>query len=158
VIRIHVSATPIDLAAELAAVEVAGAGGIATFTGLVRADDGVEMLELEHYPGATEAALDALARAACARWSLDAATIVHRVGPMRPGERIVFVATAAPHRAAALDACAYLIDRLKTDAPFWKRETRGGESRWVDARHGDDAAAARWDDRAAIAASAPAPR
>ena len=78
------------------------------------------------------------------RWSLAGATIVHRVGPMRPGERIVFVAAAAPHRSAALDACAFLIDRLKTDAPFWKKETRGSEARWVEARTGDDAAAARW--------------
>jgi molybdopterin synthase catalytic subunit len=85
-----------------------------------------------------------LAEEARRRWSLSAAMIVHRVGPMRPGERIVFVATAAPHRGAALDACAYLIDRLKTDAPFWKRETRGGEGRWVEAREADDAAAARW--------------
>lgn len=144
-IRIHVSAEPIDLAAEMAAVEQAeGAGAVATFTGLVRSDDGVGVLELEHYPGATEAALRALAEEARARWSLGAATIVHRIGPMRPGERIVFVAAAAAHRAAALAACAYLIDRLKTDAPFWKRETRGGEARWVEARESDVDAAARW--------------
>ncbi len=144
-IRIHVSEAPIDLAAEMAAVEQAeGAGAVATFTGLVRSDDGVGVLELEHYPGATEAALRALAEEARARWSLGAATIVHRVGPMRPGERIVFVAAAAAHRAAALAACAYLIDRLKTDAPFWKRETRGGEARWVEARESDVDAAARW--------------
>ena len=144
-IRIHVSAEPIDLAAEMAAVEQAeGAGAVATFTGLVRSDDGVGVLELEHYPGATEAALRALAEEARARWSLGAATIVHRIGPMRPGERSVFVAAAAAHRAAALAACAYLIDRLKTDAPFWKRETRGGEARWVEARESDVDAAARW--------------
>ena len=143
-IRVVVSAAPIDLAAELALAEAAGAGAVATFTGLVRGDDGVELLELEHYPGATEAALRALAEEAVARWSLLATTVVHRVGPMRPAERIVFVATAAPHRAAALDACAFLIDRLKTDAPFWKRETRDGEARWVEARAADDAAAARW--------------
>jgi len=144
-IRIHVSAEPIDLAAEMAAVEQAeGAGAVATFTGLVRSDDGVGVLELEHYPGATEAALRALVEEARARWSLGAAAIVHRVGPMRPGERIVFVAAAAAHRAAALAACAYLIDRLKTDAPFWKRETRGGEARWVEARESDVDAAARW--------------
>ena len=144
-IRIHVSAEPIDLAAEMAAVEQAeGAGAVATFTGLVRSDDGVGVLELEHYPGATEAALRALAEEARARWSLGAATIVHRVEAMRPGERIVFVAAAAAHRAAALEACAYLIDRLKTDAPFWKRETRGGEARWVEARESDVDAAARW--------------
>ncbi len=118
-------------------------------TGLVRSDDGVGTLELEHYPGATEAALTRLAEEATARWALGAATIVHRVGPMAPGERIVFVAAAAAHRAAALEACAYLIDRLKTDAPFWKRETRGGEARWVEARESDADAAARWGARGA---------
>lgn len=144
-IRIQVSPEPIDLAAELAAAETAaGAGAIASFTGLVRADDGVELLELEHYPGATEASLGRLAEQARDRWNLLAALIVHRVGPMRPGERIVLVAVAAAHRAAALDACAYLIDTLKTDAPFWKRETRAGERRWVEARGSDDDAAARW--------------
>ena len=143
-IRISVQAEPIDLAAEIAAAEAAGAGAVATFTGIVRGDDGVETLELEHYPGATEAALRAVAEGAVTRWSLSGATIVHRVGPMRPGERIVFVAAAAPHRGAALDACAYLIDRLKTDAPFWKRESRGGAATWVEARDGDHDAAARW--------------
>ena len=107
-------------------------------------DGAVGVLELEHYPGMTEAALTTLAESAVARWGLQAASVVHRVGAMRPGERIVFVGTAAPHRAAALEACAYLIDRLKTDAPFWKRETRGDTHRWVDARGSDDAAAARW--------------
>ncbi len=147
-IRVHVSPTPIDLAAGMAGVERAdGAGAVATFTGLVRSDDGVGTLELEHYPGATEAALTRLAEEATARWALGAATIVHRVGPMAPGERIVFVAAAAAHRGAALEACAYLIDRLKTDAPFWKRETRGGEARWVEARESDADAAARWSER-----------
>lgn len=147
-IRIHVGPAPIDLAAEMTLAEAAaGAGAVATFTGLVRADDGVGTLELEHYPGATEAALQRIAEEAVARWALGAATIVHRVGPMAPGERIVFVAAAAAHRAAALEACAYLIDRLKTDAPFWKRETRGGEARWVEARDSDADAAARWDAR-----------
>ncbi len=144
-IRVVVDRQPIDIAAEMALAEAAaGAGAVATFTGLVRADDGVGTLELEHYPGATEAALRGVAAQAVERWSLGAATIVHRVGPMQPGERIVFVAASAPHRAAALEACAYLIDRLKTDAPFWKRETRHGETRWVEARDTDAAAAARW--------------
>ena len=143
-IRISVQTDTIDVAAELAAVERLGAGGIASFTGIVRADDGVTGLELEHYPGATEAALAKLAEEACTRWALLAATIVHRVGPMVPGDRVVLVVTAAAHRAPALEACAYLIDRLKTDAPFWKRETRGTEARWVEARDSDTAAAARW--------------
>ncbi|WP_375427062.1 molybdenum cofactor biosynthesis protein MoaE [uncultured Sphingomonas sp.] len=143
-IHVRVSGEPIDMVAETARVELAGVGGIASFSGLVRADDGVELLELDHYPGVTEAMLTGLAGEASGLWSLAAALIVHRIGPMRPGERIVFVATAAAHRKAALEACAFLIDRLKTDAPFWKRETRGGERRWVEARDSDHAAAARW--------------
>ncbi|MBB6503506.1 molybdopterin synthase catalytic subunit [Sphingomonas endophytica] len=141
-IRVLVSRDAIDIAAEVERLEQGGA--VATFTGLVRADDGVATLELEHYPGATEAALTRLAEDATARWSLTAATIVHRVGPMAPGERIVFVGTCSAHRAAALESCAFLIDRLKTDAPFWKRETVEGTSRWVEARAADEDAAARW--------------
>lgn len=149
-IRIAVGPEPIDIAAEMERAEqAAGAGAVATFTGLVRADAGtagdVAVLELEHYPGATEAALTRVAEQAVTRWALGSATIVHRVGPMQPGERIVFVAASAPHRAAALEACAYLIDRLKTDAPFWKRETRGDQAQWVEARDSDTQAAARWE-------------
>ena len=144
-IRIIVSPEPIDLAAEMERAEAAGVGAVATFTGIVRADDGVGELELEHYPGVTERALTGLAQEALRRWSLAGATVVHRVGPMQPGERIVFVAATAAHRAAALDACAFLIDRLKTDAPFWKRERRGVEARWVEQRETDVGAAARWD-------------
>src|SRR5262249_5242707 len=143
--RVAVQEGAIDMATELAAIEVPGAGGIASFTGLVRADDGVVALELEHYPGMTEAALQALAEQAAARWQLLAATVVHRVGPMAPGARIVLVATAAPHRAAALEACAFLIDKLKTEAPFWKKESRDGHARWVDARASDAAAAGKWE-------------
>lgn len=141
-IFVRIASEPIDIAAEHARIEQGGA--VATFTGLVRADDGVEELTLEHYPGATEMALTRLAEEAVARWSLGAASIVHRVGAMRPGERIVFVGTCAPHRAAALEACAFLIDRLKTDAPFWKRERRGAEARWVNARASDQRAAEKW--------------
>jgi molybdopterin synthase catalytic subunit len=141
-IRILVTTDAIDIAAEQVSLEQGGA--VATFTGLVRADDGVATLELEHYPGATEAALLRLAEQAVARWSLSAATIVHRVGPMQPGERIVFTGAASVHRAAALEACAFLIDRLKIDAPFWKREVVAGEGRWVEARESDDHAADRW--------------
>jgi molybdopterin synthase catalytic subunit len=143
-IRVVVQADPIDLGVEHAAAERAEAGAVATFTGLVRGDDGVTELALEHYPGATERALEALCETAVARWELAAAVIVHRVGPMVPGDRVVFVATTALHRGAALEACAFLIDRLKTGAPFWKRERRGQNSRWVEARDSDDAAAARW--------------
>jgi len=145
-IRVVVQAAPIDLAAEFAAAEAADAGAVATFTGLVRGDDGVTELALEHYPGATERALEALCAQAVERWELAKAVVVHRVGPVVPGDRVVFVATTARHRGAALEACAFLIDRLKTGAPFWKRERRGKEARWVEARESDDAAAARWGD------------
>ena len=143
-IRVAVQSEPIDVAAELALLVGAGVGGIATFTGVVRADDGVSALELEHYPGATEAALRTLADEAAERWGLAAVAITHRVGEMHPGDLVVFVGTAAAHRAAALESCAYLIDRLKTEAPFWKRETRGDQASWVEPRDSDTAAAARW--------------
>jgi len=143
-IRVSIDPAPIELAVELAALEERGAGGVASFTGVVRGDDGVTALELEHYPGMTEQALIALAEAACARWSLLAVTMVHRVGVMVPGDRIVFIGTAAQHRREALEACAWLIDRLKTDAPFWKREQLGEDARWVEARASDADAAARW--------------
>jgi molybdopterin synthase catalytic subunit len=143
-IRILVTDATIDVAAELDALERAGGGAVATFTGLVRDDGGVEELFLEHYPGATEDALVKLAAEATGRWSLAAATVIHRVGAMTPGERIVFVGTAASHRAAAMEACAFLIDRLKTDAPFWKRETRGQDAQWVAERESDRHAARRW--------------
>jgi molybdopterin synthase catalytic subunit len=144
-IHILVSSDAIDAGAELRAIHVDGAGGVASFTGLVRGDDGVETLELEHYPGVTEAALTKLTDEAVARWELVGARIVHRVGAMVPGDTVVFVGAAARHRAAALEACAYLIDRLKTDAPFWKRETRADGARWVEQRDSDREAAARWD-------------
>lgn len=144
-IRVSVQPAPIDLATELAGVEARGEGAVASFTGIVRGDDGVTELTLEHYPGMTEGVLVGLAEEAFARWGLLAVTLVHRIGPMAPGDRIVFVATAAVHRAPALEACAYLIDRLKTDAPFWKREARGEQGRWVEARGSDTAAARRWD-------------
>jgi molybdopterin synthase catalytic subunit len=143
-IRAIVQANPIDLAATLAGVEGADAGAVASFSGFVRADDGVSELALEHYPGMTEAVLHALAQEAAQRWQLQAVTVVHRVGPMTPGERIVLVATAARHRHAALEACTFLIDRLKTEAPFWKRERRSDGASWVEARDADSGAADRW--------------
>ncbi len=143
-IRVSIDPAPIELALELAALEERGAGGVASFTGVVRGDGGVTALELEHYPGMTEDALCTLAEAAMDRWNLLGVTILHRVGRMETGERIVFIGTAAAHRREALDACAYLIDRLKTDAPFWKREWRGEEASWVAARSSDQEAAAKW--------------
>ncbi|MDG2535846.1 molybdenum cofactor biosynthesis protein MoaE [Sphingomonas sp. HITSZ_GF] len=143
-IRVSIDPAPIELAVELAALEERGAGGVASFTGVVRGDGGVTALELEHYPGMTEDALCMLAEQAMDRWSLLGVTILHRVGRMEVGERIVFIAAAAAHRREALDACAYLIDRLKTDAPFWKREWRGEAASWVEARASDEEAAGKW--------------
>lgn len=144
-IRVSVQPEPIDLAAEIGAVEGQGAGAVATFSGYVRADDGVTVLELEHYPGMTEAAITTLAGDAAQRWSLTALSVVHRVGRMTPGERIVLVAAAAPHRGDALAACAALIDQLKTKAPFWKRESRGSKQSWVEHHATDEDAANRWN-------------
>ena len=143
-IRVVVSEAPIDVAAAIVAMDNLGGGAVATFTGLVRGDDGVGELLLEHYPGATEAALEKLAAEAVDRWRLAGAIVHHRVGAMKPGEPIVFVAACASHRAAALEACSFLIDRLKTDAPFWKRETRDGEATWVGERKSDHDAAKKW--------------
>ncbi|MBB4840770.1 molybdopterin synthase catalytic subunit [Sphingomonas kyeonggiensis] len=143
-IRVSIDPAPIELALELAALEERGAGGVASFTGVVRGGDGITALELEHYPGMTEDALCTLAEAAMDRWNLLGVTVLHRVGRMAVGERIVFIGTAAAHRREALEACAYLIDRLKTDAPFWKREWRGDAASWVEARASDEAAAAKW--------------
>ena len=120
-----VQEAPFDLGAETTVFAQGrkDMGAVVTFTGIVRdtGDARLEAMEIEHYPGMTEDALCTLAEAAMDRWSLFGVTILHRVGRMEVGERIVFIGTAAAHRREALDACAYLIDRLKTDAPFWKR-------------------------------------
>jgi molybdopterin synthase catalytic subunit len=144
-ISVRVQLEPFDPGVELTALGTAGA--VASFTGHVRADDGVETLELEHYPGMTERALQGIAAQAADRWALSAVRIIHRIGPMQPGEAIVFAGAASAHRAAALEATAYLIDRLKTDAPFWKRESRdpADAASWVEPRAADNDAAARWD-------------
>jgi molybdopterin synthase catalytic subunit len=143
-IRVLVQTGDFDAGAELAALGAGDVGGVASFTGRVRSDGGLNALTLEHYPAMTQKALLALAEQACTRWQLAGATIIHRVGRLVPGEQIVFVGTASAHRAAALEACAYLIDRLKTDAPFWKKEEREGGDHWVAAKASDDQAAARW--------------
>lgn len=125
-----------------------GVGGVATFTGVVRDSDGagrIRSMTLEHYPGMTERMMEAIEREANERWSLEASLVIHRYGRLVPGDRIVLVATAAPHRHAALESCGFLIDWLKTKAPFWKREETDGGERWVEARAGDDEAALRWD-------------
>ena len=143
---VRVQAAPFDLAAESAALAAGRTdiGGLASFVGLCRADDGLAAMVLEHYPGMTERAIARIAAEACARWPLSGCTVVHRVGRLRPGDPIVLVLTASAHRAAALESCAFLIDWLKTGAPFWKREElAGGAERWVEAKAEDDAAASR---------------
>lgn len=143
--RIVIGERDFDVAALLAELEALGGGAVASFTGLVRGEGGLGTMRLDHYPAMTERALADIAAQAEARWPIAGLIIVHRVGDLRPGERIVFVGTASAHRAAALDACHFLIDWLKTDAPFWKKESfADGSSRWVDARTEDEAAAARW--------------
>jgi molybdopterin synthase catalytic subunit len=144
-IDIRVAHADFDVGKECDRLIAEGVGGIATFIGVVRGDGGLVSLTLDHYPAMTERALQALAAQAVARWDLTATTIIHRVGLLHPGERIVFVGTASPHRAAALDSCAFVIDRLKTGAPFWKSETfADGNTRWVEASSRDEAAASHW--------------
>jgi molybdopterin synthase catalytic subunit len=124
-----------------------GVGGVASFVGLVRDKGGpeaVSALVLEHYPGMTEKKLAEIETEANRRWPLSASLIIHRYGRLEPGDRIVLVATASPHREAALAACHFLIDWLKTEAPFWKSEETPEGERWVGARAEDDAATRRW--------------
>jgi molybdopterin synthase catalytic subunit len=146
---IRIQAEPFDPGAELAAFagRVAGAGAIASFTGLVRAEsDGapVSGLDLEHYPALTEKTIAAIGEDARARFGLAGLLIVHRYGAMAPGEPIVFVAAAASHRRSAFEAVDYMMDRLKTEAPFWKREQGPDGVRWIEARPADVEDRARW--------------
>ena len=143
---VRVQAEDFDLGAEAEALGRGGeAGAVVTFTGHVRGAPGeVEAMTLEHYPGMTEAALAEIEAEALARWPLTGALIIHRVGRLMPGERIMMVAAASRHRKAAFEAAEFLMDYLKTRAPFWKKEDIGGDGRWVDAREDDDEAAARW--------------
>ena len=147
---IRLQEAPFDVGAELAALTRGRSdiGAVASFQGLVRdiaGDQTITAMTLEHYPGMTERKLAEIEAEANARWPLQASLIVHRYGRMLPGEPIVLVATASPHRTAALEACAFLIDWLKTKAPFWKLEETRGDTRWVAARETDDEAAARWE-------------
>ena len=126
-------------------------GAIVTFTGTVRGEakgKPITSMTLEHYPGMTEAELERVEAEARRRWPLTGALIVHRIGELRPGDNIVLVVTASAHRQAAFEAAEFLMDYLKTRAPFWKKETGvGGEGTWVDAREADDDAAERWQRR-----------
>ena len=147
---IAVQAEPFDAAALLAdfSARAAGAGAIASFTGLVRGEnDGgaVTGLELEHHPRLTQQAIAGIGADAVARFALTDVAIVHRYGALAPGEAIVFVAAAAPHRRAAFDAVDYVMDRLKTEAPFWKREHREDGAHWLEARDSDRADRRRWE-------------
>ena len=122
-------------------------GGVASFIGLVRDIAGGETIRsmtLEHYPGMTERMLADIEAEAHRRWPLDASLIIHRYGHLQPGDRIVLVVAASAHRQAAFDACQFLMDWLKTEAPFWKKEETPTDTRWVEARASDDAAADRW--------------
>ena len=147
---IRVQAEDFDLGDELKKMTAGntGIGGLCSFVGLVRDmadDDRISAMTLEHYPGMTEKALADIEQEAHTRWNLDETLIIHRYGRLEPGEQIVLVAAASAHRGAAFEACHFLIDWLKTKAPFWKLEDTPGGGKWVDARTSDDEAATRWN-------------
>lgn len=152
--RVRIQVADFDTGAELAELRAGdhAVGALACFVGTVRdragADDagGIQSMELEHYPGMTERAIEAMIDTALARFQIRAARVIHRVGLLQPGEQIVFVAVSALHRGQAFQACEFLMDFLKTQAPFWKKETTPEGARWVDARVSDDQALARWGD------------
>ena len=139
-----------DIGAEMARLTASDLdiGAVVSFTGLVRqmtGDGPITAMELEHYPGMTEQALAEIVATANSRWPLQGVRVIHRFGPLQPGDRIVLVLTASRHRKAAFEAAEFLMDYLKTRAPFWKKEDHAGGARWVDARDADDSAAARWE-------------
>jgi molybdopterin synthase catalytic subunit len=146
---IRVQREDFDIGAEIAALTRGNhqIGGVASFVGLVRDMAGgapIGAMTLEHYPGMTEKKLAEIEAEARRRWTLDTSLIIHRYGRLEPGDRIVLVATASPHREAALASCAFLIDWLKTQAPFWKLEETAEGGKWVEARKEDEAATKRW--------------
>ncbi|MBF0307697.1 MAG: molybdenum cofactor biosynthesis protein MoaE [Alphaproteobacteria bacterium] len=144
---IRVQAEDFDPGAELARFRqtTTDVGAVATFLGLVRGDGGLIAMTLDHYPGMTERQLEAIEAEARRRWPLADSLVIHRHGRLLPGDNIVFVATASTHRQAAFEACEFLMDWLKTKAPFWKFEERAQGGAWVEAKSTDDAAAARWE-------------
>jgi len=147
--RVSIQTADFDLGAEVRGLRAgdAGVGAVVGFVGTVRdRTDGVQVdaMELEHYPGMTERSIEAMIDAAQARFGVRRARVIHRVGPLRPTDQIVMVAVTAAHRAEAFSACEFLMDYLKTQAPFWKKEHTPDGARWVDARVSDDAAVARW--------------
>ncbi|MEM7744879.1 MAG: molybdopterin synthase catalytic subunit MoaE [Pseudomonadota bacterium] len=146
---VSVQTQDFDIAAEIEALTAGdrNIGAVVTFTGLVREMTGqgaIQTMELEHYPGMTERALEEIEAQARDRWPLQGIRIIHRFGPLEPGDRIVLVVTASRHREAAFEAAAFLMDYLKTRAPFWKKESGTAGGQWVDARDADDKAAERW--------------
>ena len=146
---VRVQEADFDLSTELAALRAGDprVGGIVSFVGTVRdINEGAAVSEmtLEHYPGMTEQALEQIEQQARARWPLYNVLVIHRVGPLRPMEQIVLVAVSAAHRGEAFQACEFIIDYLKTEAPFWKKEQTPEGARWVDARVTDDAALEKW--------------
>lgn len=147
--KVLVQEQPFDFGAEAQAFSegAADAGAIVTFTGVVREADAGDMavMEIEHYPGMTQKALEKIAAEATARWSLTDALVIHRYGRLAPGEQIMMVATAARHRVAAFEAAEYLMDYLKSRAPFWKKEIlKDGSADWVEAKDADEDALGRW--------------
>ncbi|MDO9094603.1 MAG: molybdenum cofactor biosynthesis protein MoaE [Rubrivivax sp.] len=148
--RVTIQTHDFDLSAEVAALRAGdgGVGAVATFTGTVRdrtgEGPGISAMELEHYPGMTESAIEAMIDAAHRRFDILGARVIHRVGVLQPRDQIVLVAVTSAHRGQAFQACEFLMDYLKTQAPFWKKETSADGARWVDARVADDAALARW--------------
>ncbi|GAB1360902.1 molybdenum cofactor biosynthesis protein MoaE [Rhodobacter sp.] len=144
--RVAVQSAPFDLGAQTAgfAASSAGAGAVVTFTGLVRGDGGLAAMEIEHYPVMTEKAITAIVAEAMARWSLVDALVIHRHGRLTVGEAIMMVATAAPHRADAFAAAEFLMDYLKSRAPFWKKEIGPDGGQWVAAKDSDEDALKRW--------------
>lgn len=148
---VRVQTEDFDLNVELAQLRAGNSkvGGIVSFVGTVRdLNDGADIagMELEHYPGMTEPSIDAIIEQARQRWPIYGALVVHRVGPLKPTEQIVLVAVTAAHRGEAFAACEFIIDYLKTEAPFWKKEQTPQGARWVDARVSDDAALEKWRD------------
>ncbi|HEY7979492.1 MAG TPA: molybdopterin synthase catalytic subunit MoaE [Rhizomicrobium sp.] len=143
-ITIRIQSEDFDIAAEIAKLDAENTGAVATFTGKVRREGDLTTLTLEHYPQMTEREIARIVEEAQTRWPLLGVTILHRVGRLMPGENIVLVAVATSHRSAAFQACEFLMDYLKTKAPFWKQEERNGTAQWVEAKYSDDKAAERW--------------
>lgn len=145
--RLSVQSAPFDLGAETArfASGVTGAGAVVTFTGIVRDDSGsLAAMEIEHYPGMTEKAIAGIVNDSIARWDLADVLVIHRFGRLAPGEAIMMVATAAPHRGDAFAAAEFLMDYLKSRAPFWKKEIGADGAEWVAAKDADEVALKRW--------------